>query len=828
MVFSTTAMKPQFLAHYRESDHQEQDLWSHLRQTGEIAAKQTAKIGLGPIGELLGLVHDLGKATQEFDQYIRSAVGINDPDEDIVDDTISEKGKLDHSTAGAQVLYECLPKDVSNRVAAEILSLIIASHHSGLIDCLTPSGENRLAKRLTKDLADTRKDEAWKNLDPSIRTRVVTLLRSGVEESLLSTFRSSIDKQRDGDPEIRFKLGLLIRFLLSALIDADRLDTADFENPGSGVLRNYGRYVSWDTLIDSLEERLREFSEDRPIDSLRRAVSEDCMCMGMKERGIYRLTVPTGGGKTLASLRFALYHARQHHMDRIIYVIPYTSIIDQNAAVICEILDPSASREGGSSIVLEHHSNLTPEIATSTQHRLLAENWDAPIVLTTMVQFLEALFGAGTRSCRRMHQLANAVIIFDEIQTLPIRSIHMFNMALQFLVQACGATALLCTATQPLLDQVEPKNRALSITSEITPNVDELYHKLRRVRVIDRTRADGWSADEIADLAVAEMSEYGSVLLIVNTKKAAASIFKEIRSRSSANIYHLSTNMCPAHRLDVLAKVRAALDGKERVICVSTQLIEAGVDIDFAVVIRSLAGLDSVTQAAGRCNRNGERPDFGRVIIINPNIEQLDKLIDIKKGRDATERIIHELKSDPAQFDGDLLSPAALKRYFTYYFYERQQEMDYRVSQYSSIGRGDTLFDLLSTNPRSVEEYKRMHNAAPDLVLRQSFLSAARAFAAIDQSGRGVIVPYKEGEQIIAALCGDIDLAERHALLRRAQRYSVNLHLHELRRYAQGVNAIIKEAGKGSGVLYLHESYYDRKNLGFSGSTVELMETLAT
>lgn len=823
MVSSSTAMPARFIAHYREADRKEQDLWSHLRQTGDIAAKQAAKIGLGSIGELLGLVHDLGKATRVFDQYIRSNVGLCDPDEDVVDDIILERGKIDHSTAGAQIIYEYLSKDPSNRIAAEILPIIIASHHSGLIDCLTPGGENRLAKRLTKDPADTRKNEAWDNLDPSIRARIVTLLQSDVGEALRSFIRSSIETQ-DGDPEIRFKLGLLTRFLFSVLIDADRLDTADFENPKGEVLRNYGQYVPWDKLIDLLEHKLQLFPNDKPIDLLRRTVSEHCKSMGVKKRGIYRLTVPTGGGKTLASLRFALYHAREHNMERIIYVIPYTSIIDQNAAVICDILDPNASREGASSIVLEHHSNLAPEIASSTQHRLLAENWDAPIVLTTMVQFLEALFGAGTRSCRRMHQLANAVIIFDEIQMLPIRSIHLFNVALQYLVKACGATALLCTATQPLLDQVEPRNRALSITSEIIPNVDELYRELRRVSVIDKTRADGWTTDDIAELAIDEMSMYGSVLLIVNTKKAAATIFKEIKSRTNS-VCHLSTNMCPAHRLSVLAEIRDTIESKDRMICVSTQLIEAGVDISFPVVIRSLAGLDSVTQAAGRCNRHKERQNYGRVIIINPVIEKLDKLIDIKRGRDVTERIIHEFKSDPAQFYDDLLSPAALNYYFRYYFYSRQHEMDYKINRHSSVCREDSLFNLLSMNTLSVKEYERMNNAAPDLVFRQSFMSAAKTFAAIDQSGRGVIVPYEEGKQIIAALCGDIDIAERYELLRRAQRYSVNLHLNELRKHI-GVDGAIMEAGKGSGILYLHERYYDSE-LGFGENSTELMETLA-
>lgn len=824
MTSSKRTDKSRFLAHYRESDHEEQDLWSHLRQTADIAAAQADKIGLGPVGELLGLIHDLGKATDAFDQYIRANVGLHDPDEDVLDDLNVEKGKIDHSTAGAQVLYEYLIKDPSTRAIAEILSLVVASHHSGLIDCLTPSGENRLHKRLTKDPVETRKAEAWENLDPYIRNRIVTLLNSGITESISEVFKSSLEPGRDCDTEIRFKLGLLARFLLSVLIDADRLDTADFENPGGRGLRNYGRYLSWDILIDRLEHRLSQFPNDKPIDVLRREISDNCRRMALTDRGIYRLTVPTGGGKTLASLRFALYHAKHHQMDRIIYVIPYTSIIDQNAAVIRSILDPHVSSDSPSSIVLEHHSNLTPEIETSTQHRLLAENWDAPIVLTTMVQFLEALFGAGTRSCRRMHQLARAVIIFDEIQTLPVRCVHLFNVALRFLVQACGSTALLCTATQPLLDKVEPKSRALVINGEITPDVDKLYRRLRRVHVIDMTRPAGWSAGEIADVALTEMSQYGSALVVVNTKKAAAAIFKEVKARNFREVCHLSTNMCAAHRLAVLRRVKDLLDRRQQVICVSTQLIEAGVDIDFAVVIRSLAGLDSIAQAAGRCNRNGERPGRGRVLLVNPTFEHLDKLTDIKKARDVTARVIDEFGSNSIECDDDLLSSPVLERYFKYYFYERKNEMDYSVDSYSPVGRTDSLYCLLSTNPRSVAEYIRLNHAAPELVLRQSFMSAARAFAAIDQSGQGVIVPYEEGEEIIVALCGDIDFADKHALLRRAQRYSISLHPYDLRRHTQGSRAAVRETRRGSGILYLDKRYYDPE-LGFS-DTVELMETL--
>ena len=773
-------------------------------------------------------MHDLGKATKAFDHYLRSQVGLLDPDAEAVEDNAQDAAGVDHSTAGAQILYEHLYGPApADRIAAEILALVVASHHSGLIDCLSPSGENRLLRRLSKGQEQTRKDEAWANLDDELRTRLLALLSSGVGTMLRSAIQAAVEPGRDGEHEVRFKIGLIARFLLSALIDADRLDTADFENPGFPQYRNYGCYVSWSRLIELLEDHLSSLPGDRPIDGIRRRVSDQCVRAARGGRGIYRLSVPTGGGKTLASLRFALYHAREHCLDRIIYVLPYTTIIDQNADIVRRILDPGSLSEGPSAIVLEHHSNLTPEVELTLQHRLLAENWDAPIVFTTMVQFLETLFGFGTRGCRRMHQLARAVIILDEIQTLPVRTVHLFNVALRFLVRSAGSTALLCTATQPLLDEVKPASRGLPPPTEIIQDVRQLYRDLQRVRVEDGTRPAGWTAGEVADLALRASEKHGSVLVILNTKRAAAMVFKEIQARGYPRVFHLSTNMCPEHRMTVLERVRTSLSGKGPLICVSTQLIEAGVDIDFPVVIRSLAGLDSVAQAAGRCNRHKER-DIGIVVVINPSFEHFDTLTDIAKGRLAAERVLSEFSRDPASFEGDVLGPEALRRYFQYYFHERSGEMDYKVTETSPVGRRDSLYDLLSANPSSVGEHERVHGTAPDIYMRQSFMSAARAFAAIDQAGQGVIVPYKEGRDIIDALCREPDFVEQRRLVRRAQRYSVSLHPLEVRRYAGGRSPLIRETHMGSGVLYLADSRHYDEDLGFSAGTAEpqLMATL--
>ena len=301
-------------------------------------------------------------------------------------------------------------------------------------------------------------------------------------------------------------------------------------------------------LIERLRTVIRTFETKNRVDELRKEISSHCFLPAQRQRGFFTLTVPTGGGKTLACLRFALHRAQVHDMDRIIYIIPFTSIIDQNAQVVREILEPANCPEDTGKIVLEHHSNIGAD-AQSWKEKLLTENWDAPVVYTTMVQFLEALFGAGTRGARRMHQLANAVIVFDEIQTLPIKCVHLFNNAINFLVDHCGSTVVLCTATQPLLGSVDQKKGALKLSeeNELMPDVGKLFVDLKRVHVHDFRKSPGWSYLEIAVLSIEQVKDYGSCLVVVNTKKAARIIFEEAE-KDNFEIFHLSTGMCPAHR----------------------------------------------------------------------------------------------------------------------------------------------------------------------------------------------------------------------------------------------------------------------------------------
>ena len=520
-------------------------------------------------GELIGLVHDLGKFSDIFQRYILSAVG--ELNEDIDDDFIqfeNYKGKIDHSTAGAQWIWNSTrDQGTLKRISGQVLALCVASHHSGLIDCIGGGneryGSDVFTKRMLKNDEDTHLSEAIGVLPAKIHSRFRDLLSNpGLFEPIQERIASIVSSSRSSSDRscvVQTQISLLVRFLFSCLIDADRVDTADFEFPQNKKIRNRDSYQSWSILIERLENKLSEFTTESDVDRERAKISSACLKKSAAAPGLFSLSVPTGGGKTLSSLRFGLHHADRHEMDRIIYVIPYTSIIDQNARAVRKIL-----QRRGESIVLEHHSNLTPK-KQGHKEKILSENWDAPVVFTTMVQFLESLFGSGTRGARRMHQLANSVIIFDEIQTLPVKCVHLFNNAVNFLVQQCQSTVVLCTATQPLLHRVDPAKGALNLTpeSEIVPDTETLYSTLRRVEVIDKQKPGGWSDDEIAELAVGATKESGSCLVVVNTKKSARAIYDCLASESindnNVPIFHLSTNMCPAHRSLILRVIKIRL-----------------------------------------------------------------------------------------------------------------------------------------------------------------------------------------------------------------------------------------------------------------------------
>ncbi|WP_062109026.1 CRISPR-associated helicase/endonuclease Cas3 [Bacillus niameyensis] len=738
-----------FLAHIRESDHVEQSVQEHLEEVALLARQYGNLVNLGAHAELSGFLHDMGKFTIHFTTYLKNAVLENNV----------AKEKIDHSTAGAKYLYDHFyGKSPLQDYVVETVGMAILSHHSGLQNFVQPDLKlSDYVRRVTNETLPYY-DEVVRNFEriKGNKEKVEQL----VEEAKLE-FQAFTKKVKAlGYPAAY--LTLMQKLVFSCLIDADRTNTRCFEEneavPNSNnecVFREGYQY-----LMKTIESWKK--GDIHPINELRNEMSDKCDQFASNPSSIYSLSIPTGGGKTYASLRYALRHADLHQKSRIIYVVPYTTILEQNAqAVRNMIAHPEA--------VLEHHANVMDDVQSDNEtdfydshhHKQLQlgrENWDYPIIFTTMVQFLDAFYQKGTRKSRRLHHLTNAVIVFDEVQSVPFQHRALFNTAINFLHTIGNSSIMLCTATQPALDKVKPE---VNIDAEIVPKLDEVVDAFKRVVIRDLVEPEGWDSEQIASFAEKLILESESLLIILNTKTAVRKLYQMLKKQGVAHLVHLSTSMCPEHRKVKLAEIKDKL-GKEKVICVSTQLIEAGVDISFESVIRSLAGLDSIAQAAGRCNRNGER-EQGDVYIIRAKDENLDKLPEIRIGAEVTANYI---LSEP-KFAKNLLSPAAIRTYSTHFLAQAQREILIAPREL-----GHTLFSLMDGSTAMKQRPKTRSLGM--------FKTIERHFEAIDSPTTAVIVPYGEGKDIIANLNEDIrDIKVFNQLMKKAQQYSVNLYKHE-------------------------------------------------
>lgn len=784
-----------FIAHTRTKDSVTQTLDTHLSNVGLLAEKFAQKLNLGELGALLGLLHDLGKFSNEFQKYIK-----NNPldfDKDDSENNPQSISPVDHSTCGAQLIIDKLNQ--SHPLIAQILSLSIASHHGkGLIDIINNNNEVWL-NRLQKDRKLTNFNSAIENATNSN----CDALKKSNELFTLSfeSFYSYVD-QLNADISLsciekKFYLGCLTKFLFSCLIDADRIDSADFESNTSTSERNIFRNYEWDIALKTLENHLKNFSSESDIQKIRESISNKAFECGSKPKNIFKFTVPTGGGKTLSSLRFALKHCLEHKLDRIIYVIPFTSIIDQNAQVVRKIL--------GDEWVHEHHSNIEPEQIT-LKNKLISSNWDKPIIFTTMVQFLDSWFSLGTRGIRHIHPMTNSVIIFDEVQSLPLDCTFLFCNVINWLNLYGNSSIVLSTATQPPLELLEPKeNGALKFDndSEIIGNlneVDELYNNLIRVNI--HFCSEKKDIDETFSFIKEIYNSENKTLFIANTKKTVLDIYNKFKEKNYPveNIYPLTTYQCPAHRKTIIDELKDKLKSNKKTICISTQLIEAGVDISFNTVIRVLAGLDNIAQAAGRCNRNMELKK-GNLYIIDIQ-ENLEKLQDIKEAKICAGPIIIGEK-DNLQ---NILKPNVIKNYFNQYFDSQNNRLTYQIYE-----KKLTMLDLLSTNSNCIyndDKYKGY--------LTQSFRIAAENFKSIDAPTKSVICPYEKGLNLIAILCGEWDPKKFRETLIEAQQFSVAL-------YPSTWKMLLDEGAihpiNDTGIYYLDEKYYDSKlGLNFEGN----------
>jgi CRISPR-associated endonuclease/helicase Cas3 len=663
------------IAHIHPLTGEKQTIKEHCYGTAKFAEIFGNKIKMGNMAFIAGILHDMGKYTKTFSIYLEKA---------IKDKNNAKRGTVNHAGAGAIFVYERYYKgDDLHKLTAQLLIDSIFSHH-GLFDVISPEGKEIIELKLSKK-EQIEYEEAVRNfidtvvgldvLDQCFENAVVEVEHfTYIIRNLINEYTDKRERYAAQD----FYYGCLQRMLLSQLIDADRIDTAIFCGDREAVSEKTGEYYSelWDEFINRLESKLSEFTSSDRISIYRRVISEECYAFSSNPKGIYRLMVPTGGGKTLASLRFALHHARKQDMERILYVAPYMSILDQNADVIKNMFKRN-------DIILEHHSNVINESEDENEiWRHLTENWDCSIILTTMVQLLNTLFDGRTQCIRRMHNLANTIIIFDEIQSIPAKCIHTFNLAINFLSYACGSTVILCSATQPPLASKVDYKLLLGNPENIINNINDIYGQFKRVKTVDRTRPMGYDAADLSEMISEIMEHSDNILTIMNTKKAAAKLYYAVKvwndqlsQEYRAKVVLLTNNMCPKNRLDLIYEIREKLNNKEKLICISTSLIEAGVDISFQNVIRSLAGLDNIAQAAGRCNRNGEL-DEGNVIIINSADENLSRLPEIKNAQNAANPILRKYEAEPGFFFGDLLSPLAMNHFYERYFDFMKKEMN--------------------------------------------------------------------------------------------------------------------------------------------------------
>lgn len=732
-----------FTAHIRDDDGETQSVKEHSLNTAILTKKYLEFEDLASVGYLCGLLHDAGKLLKDFDDYINKRNKMT-------------RGSIDHAYAGAKYLISIASKDKAN-IAAISMAHTIISHH-GIHDWIDNDNYDYFSKRISNDKGY---DEIVGNLNEITGDININDL---VEKSTAEWFAvaknirgfSKTEAEEIDNTKFYFYLGMLERLIQSALIDADRTDTADFMS-GVNSTEETDNSLLWEQMDSRMDENLKSFENKTDAISLqRRSISDRCAAFADHKVGACRLIVPTGGGKTLSSLRFAIKQCKKFGMKKIFYIAPFMSILEQNSDVIGSL----ASEDN----FLEHHSNIISDIDNENElekYLLYSERWTKPVIATTMVQFLNTLFSAKTSSVRRMHCLCNSVIIIDEVQSVPLKCTHLFSLAVNFLTKICGCSVVLCSATQPTFENNE-HSLILDDRADMIENYAEDFEVFKRTEMIPAMQKYGYDIDEAALFCEQKFEENGNLLLIVNTKKQAREMYTRLKDKlgEKAHIIHLSTNMCPAHRKESIDDLKEKLEHEVPVICVTTQLIEAGVDISFSCVVRALAGLDNVAQAAGRCNRNGEKGRICPVYLINFKNEPLGNLTEIKTAQDISQHVIRYNEN------ADLLSVNIQSSYFKQLFSRNKEILDYPAS-------GTTLLELLSTNKGKAEA----HDLKPDMLL-QAFKTAGNIFEVIDSHTESVIVPYNdEAKLFIGKLNDDLTPKEAAEILRKAQKYTVSVYM---------------------------------------------------
>ncbi|MGV8168325.1 MAG: CRISPR-associated helicase Cas3' [Alkaliphilus sp.] len=693
-----------YIAHTKDGknyidDNCSQSLKDHLNNVSKYTEKYAESFNAGEVGAVIGLIHDLGKYQSNFQKRIRGG-----------------RLKVDHATLGAKILI-----DMHGEIG-RLYGMVVSAHHTGLKDSGNGSnmGDNSYSSRLNN----------YKGQD----------IDYGNEVSIPSNFKH---KQVDCDGKSSgFAMATYLKMLFSALVDADWTDTEEYIK---GISRSGLQYT-----MNKLNNRLKK---ERPINdgsflnNIRAEILMSCQKAAQSEQGLFTLTVPTGGGKTLSSLSFALEHAIKHDLKRIIYVIPYTSIIEQNADVISKSL--------GREYVLEHHSNVEVKLkgeegnelggeeqekhlleGQEEQRRLkwASENWDIPIVMTTNVQFFESFFSNKPSKTRKLHNISESVIIFDEAQMLPRELLSPSMYAISELVKNYRVTAVLCSATQPAISKY--KYDSLNIT-EIINNPPEIFEKLKRVnyKIIGKK-----NDQEILELLLTNQK----VLCVVNSRRHAHALYLLAKDQLNVGVYHLSTLMHAVHRREVLKNIKADLDSNKNIVVISTSLIEAGVDIDFPIVMRSIAGMDSIIQAGGRSNREGKLK-AGTVMIFEPTSDAGKIPKAIQSFVSITKEVISVLQEKAFEIEG-------IKMYF------------------ETLYHGSSVNDVLDTK-NILDEFELKGNS-----VKLNFETVAKKYKIIEENTHPIIIDNDGSNGLIKEIRKGIFEKDT---VRKLQQYSVSIYHNE-------------------------------------------------
>lgn len=716
------------ISHVRPTDQAIQTNEEHSQNVAALSSQFAAEFGMADWGQFIGQLHDKGKERNDFQNYIRRENGMEAP-------TYDDKT---HAWIGAILAKQIAPN------LYPIATFQILGHHTGLCD-------------YTK-LSELDNKEIPSEVDSDIH----------LQEPSLDFFKNNNlflpDRQKH--------LHHVIRMLFSCLVDADFLDTEQFMQPEKSIARSND--IQLTDLLPKLESFLSSLKADTPVNKIRKKIQNCCRAAADKPKGVYSLTVPTGGGKTLSSLLWAMLHAIKNGQHRIIIAIPYTSIISQTAKTFKDIF--------GEEAVLEHHSNYDyhdreEKYDDINPERMATENWDAPIIVTTNVQLFESMYASHPGRCRKLHNIANSVIILDEVQTLPGEHLQAIVDALKAYNELFGVSLLFTTASQPTLEGErkghEQNLQGFDKIEELIPDTMQLHDKLRRVKLdfIDTAL----SYEDIAE----QMMRYERVLCIVNTRQAAADLFNHLPQNE--NHYHLSRNMCPEHVDSTLQTIKARLkeNDDQPIRVVTTQLIEAGVDIDFPVVMRQEIGLDSILQAAGRCNREGKMTGNGTTYVF-----KIDG-VNVPRG---TMSYANDARLNMRPQE-DLFTPDAMTEYFTQY-YAKIPSFDKKDKE------GNCIQNLL-------------HKA--DQLL---FDSADQYFKLIEDNGYPVVVNFQDSSTLVNEMrYGNVS----KKMYRKLARYTITIPRYLFDKLNEiGIVEKIESQGKETGLYYISDKKLYDEHYGLS------------